>query len=370
MQNPFKYGCIVTGADFCDRPELINQLRQNIKAGQNIVVYGERRIGKSSAVYQAVLKEKPRKPLLIDLMGIKSVDGLVKRILKALVAHEKKRGFVATILKKFASMRPTMSLDPVTSMPTISFDASVSLSAESIGEAIDLIKNEYGEKKVVVIMDEFQDILDLHDSKEALAILRANIQYQDKLPYVFVGSIRGKMNSIFADSQSPFFKAAIPIEVNPIDNKRFATFIEEKMKKGKRIIGQQSIDTIFDIANNIPGDIQQMCQALWSVSQEGDQIDSDKTKEALQLIFSRERYAYEDCVRLLTKFQHKSLVGIANEGGENIFSNKFMKATGFTNASTLRKCIQRLVALNILFDYKGEYRFINPFFRAWLLTTA
>ncbi|MBN1625238.1 MAG: ATP-binding protein [Deltaproteobacteria bacterium] len=367
MQNPFKYGQIVTGSDFCPRPELIRQLEEHIKSGQNVVVYGERRVGKSSAVYQAAINSKPRIPLLIDFMGIKSIDALIKRILKALIAQKDKQGMMTSILKKFAAIRPTLSLDPVTSMSTFSFDASVEIKAESISEVIDLIKDLYGDKKVVVIMDEFQDILDLPGSREALAILRSVIQYQTNIPYIFVGSIRHKMSAIFIDSDSPFFKSAIPVEIEPIPADEFGVFIEKKFTEGKRKIRRERIDRLFEIAGNIPGDVQQLCEALWAVTKEKESIDAEEIKSALELIFSRERSAYENYVRLITGMQMKSLLAIAGRGGKSIFSNEFMKAAGFTNASSLKRCINRLTDLNLLFDYKGEYRFVNPFFRAWLI---
>jgi hypothetical protein len=60
-------------------------------------------------------------------------------------------------------------------------------------------------------------------------------------------------------------------------------------------------------------------------------------------------------------------MGIAKEGGKSVFSVSFMKAAGFNNPSSVRKAITRLIKLNILFESGKEYRFVNPFFRAWLL---
>ena len=48
--NPFKYGCVVDGEFFCPRPELERQLRAFAESGQNVVVQGERRMGKTSLI--------------------------------------------------------------------------------------------------------------------------------------------------------------------------------------------------------------------------------------------------------------------------------------------------------------------------------
>jgi len=71
--NPFKYGTIVSGKDFCGRKELLEQLIGHIESSKRVVVLGERRIGKSSAVYEAVQKCKGVRLLYIDLLGIKTI---------------------------------------------------------------------------------------------------------------------------------------------------------------------------------------------------------------------------------------------------------------------------------------------------------
>ncbi len=86
--NPFKYGSIVLGNNFCGRKNLLKQIAAHMDAAQNIVVIGERRIGKSSLVYEAVRKLKGTDILYLDLLGIKSADALCKRMLRIFI-HEK-----------------------------------------------------------------------------------------------------------------------------------------------------------------------------------------------------------------------------------------------------------------------------------------
>lgn len=252
-------------------------------------------------------------------------------------------------------------------MPTIAFDASVEIDAQSIGEAIGLIQELYGKKKIAVVMDEFQDILALPDAHEAMAILRANIQYQSDIAYLFVGSIRHQMDDIFNSSKSPFFKSAIPIEVRSLEGDRFKAFIETRFKKGGRTISAELLSRVIEIGHHIPGDVQQLCEALWAVTRKNQAVDKSALSNALALIFSRERGAYENYVRLMTALQYKSLKAIARHGGKSIYAIKFLKAAGFNNPSSLKRCVTRLIDLNILYDYSGELRFVNPFFRAWLL---
>jgi AAA+ ATPase superfamily predicted ATPase len=367
LMNPFKYGTIVSGKDFCGRKTLLKQIIGYIESSQHIVILGERRVGKSSVVYEAVLKCNGERLLYVDLLGIKSIDALCRRILRAIVVLEQKTGWFDKIIKTLSYLRPTISVDPITSMPTVSFDASIEMKANSIPEVLTLIESLDKKRPVVVVFDEFQDILNLEDAHEALAILRSKIQFQGDIPYIFVGSIRHKMDEIFTHHDSPFFKSAIPLTVDPLSYEEFSEFLKKKFTTGQRSIHDEVLEKVFKIANNIPGDIQQLCEALWEVTSGKDIIISpDKLKNALELIFAREQKSYENYINLLTNIQLKCLMAIAKEGGKSVFSVSFMKSAGFNNPSSVQRAITRLIKLNILFKSNDEYRFINPFFRAWL----
>jgi len=364
---PFKYGTIVSGKDFCGRVTLLKQISDYVESAQNIVVLGERRVGKSSAVYKAVRSTKKGKLLYVDLFGIKSIDTLCRRILRSIVVLDKKKSWFEKVVKNLSYLRPSISVDPITSMPTVSFDATIELEISSISEVFDLIASIHKKSPLVVVFDEFQDILNVEDPKGAFALIRSKVQFQGHIPYVFVGSIRHKMDHIFSDHNSPFFKSAIPITVNPLPFDEFSRFLKRKFKIGNREVADGLLKKVFEIADHIPGDVQQLCEALWQVSSESDTIDADTLNQALFLVFAREQKSYENYVALLTNLQFKCLMAIAKKGGKKVFSLPFLKAGGFNNPSSVKRAIERLTKINILFEKDGEVKFINPFFRAWLL---
>ena len=108
--NPFKYGSVVLGKDFCGRSDLIKQVQGHIESSQNIVVYGERRVGKTSLIYEATRRQKGYRTLQIDLMNIKSVNTLCRKFLSALGAMEQQSGFFERFLKSIPSLRPRSPL--------------------------------------------------------------------------------------------------------------------------------------------------------------------------------------------------------------------------------------------------------------------
>lgn len=365
--NPFKYGQIVRADDFCPRPKLLKEIKEFIISGQNVVVRGERRIGKTSLILEAIGRLGKKRPLYVDLLEIKTSDDFCKRLAKAMISMEQQSGFLEKILRSLSQLKPSIKIEPLTGQPTVSLDAAAKLKPDSIEGLLDLMLMSNKRKAIVVVFDEFQDILNLKDSKETLAILRSKIQFHTTIPYIFAGSIRNRMDEIFNNPDSAFYKSAISIEVGPLDKKIFIPFLTKKFASGKRSIDSHLFDKIFDIAENVPGDIQQLCEALWETTSHGDKITDKNIPETLKLIYARESKGYEAAIVQLTGQQIKCLVGLAKMGGRKPQSASFLQGAGIALPASVKKALTRLEQLKIIFHYQGEYRFVNPFFKSWLI---
>jgi len=366
--NPFRYGQIVKENDFCPRPELEKNLANQLKRGQNIYIQGERRTGKSSLIFETIRKLKRPRIIYIDLLETKTSDDFVKRIVSSVISIEQPESVLNKVFKKLSYLRPVASIDPLSGMPTLSLDPSVQLKPDSISAVLDLISSlQLKTKPLVVVFDEFQDILNLKDASETLAQLRSKIQFQTDIPYLFAGSIRNKMNRIFNDPDSAFFKSAIPLEVGPLNKISFQEFIAKKFKTGKRKISSPVMDHIFVTCFDVAGDIQQLCSAMWDVTSPGDAIFEEQIPLALERLFSHETKGYETTLNIISGQQLKFLTGLARMGGHTPTSSQFLKQSGIPQASSAQAALKRLLDLKIIFHYENEVRFMNPFFRAWLL---
>lgn len=365
--NPFKYGQVVSAGDFCPRPGLLKQLLGAIKSGQNVVLQGERRIGKTSLIYEAVRKSKGYRMLYVDLLEIKTTEDLCKRILTAIVSLEQKAGFLEKILKSLSQLRPVVSLDPMTGKPSISLDASIKLHPDSIDGLLDLILAMNKRKPLVAVFDEFQDILNLKTSKETLAALRSKIQFHSVIPYLFAGSVRNQMRGIFTDPESPFFKSAAALDVGPLQEDVFMRFLIKKFEAGNRAVETTVLKKAIEIADNVPGDVQEMCACLWETTSENDKITEKNIGPALQLIYARESKGYEAALVQLSSQQLKCLTGLARMGGKSPLSADFLQGVGIALPASAKTALNRLVQLKIVYRHQEEYKFVNPFFRSWLI---
>jgi hypothetical protein len=362
--NPFRFGQVVQGKDFCPRPVLLDALAVHIDRGQNVYVQGERRVGKTSLVCEAARLRK-RRTIYIDLLGVKTAEDVARRIVTAVLAGERQAGYLEKILKTLATMRPSVGIDPMTGLPSISIAMASPVTTDTVAGAIDLI--QACRQPLMVVFDEFQDIMRVEDSRTVLAVMRSRIQFQGETPYIFCGSVRHSMDSIFINADSPFFKSALPVVVGPLERERFQEFLGTRFAASAIPVAPSVFDRVFDLCMNIPGDVQQMCAALWECGGEKGETDPGLIEQCLGWIWAQEVKGYEMTLQVLSPQQLKVLSGIARLGGHAPMSSDFLREIGGVAASSAKAALVRLMTLNVVYLYDGDYRFTNPFFRAWVI---
>jgi len=365
--NPFRYGQVVSKQDFCPRPALSRQLSNFLKSGQNVVLQGERRVGKTSLIVETTRKLRSHRLLYIDLLEIKTIDDLAKRMVAAIISLEHQAGLLEKALRSLSQLRPTVAIDPISGQPSISLDASAALRPDSLTGLLDLIADLNQRKRLVVAFDEFQDILNLPKVAEALATLRSKVQFHTEIPYLFSGSVRNQMKDIFMDPGSAFFKSAISLDVGPLREKPFMKFLTTRFESGRRGIEPELLSQVLELADSIPGDVQELCACLWDTTSLGQSLSSQSLGPALELIYARESKGYEATLVQLSAQQLKCLTGLARMGGDAPLSSAFLKNTGIALPASVKKALNRLVKMKVVYRYENQYKFVNPFFKSWLI---
>jgi hypothetical protein len=364
--NPFTYGRVVSTSSYCPRQRLEAALKSHLLSGQNNYIEGERRTGKTSLIFETIRTIKSRRIVYIDLLEVRSTEDVHKRVLSGIVKAEARASVLQSFLKKISALRPTMTFDPVSGLPSLSLDAAVGLKPESIDGLFGLFSEREFRNSVVVI-DEFQDLLNLPDARQVLAVMRSKIQFLKSVPFVFCGSIRGKIHTIFNDADSPFFKSALPLEVGTIDRAAFKAFIASKFAGAKISVSPSMVDRLLGLTHENPGDTQQLCSAIYNVTSPRDTVGEETVQQALRHIFAEECKGYESHLARITGMQLRAIRTVARIGGARILSADFMTMSGIRHPSTIKKALSRLEELKILFTAAGEYKFVNPFFAQWLV---
>ena len=366
MKNPFTFGRVVDGKDYCPRPEQEALLTQSIRSGHNVAVIGQRRVGKTSIILRTANAQPGAHLLYVDLLAVNTVAEIGERIGRAYIKLGHVNGFLQNAMKLFAKLRPSLSFDPLTGTPSVGLSVKRSQSMQTLEDVLDQLLEGHKRDPLVVVFDEFQDVLRVEDPQKALALMRGKIQHHGDLPYIFSGSIRNKMRTIFNDPDSAFFKSAITLELEPLNVEQFESFLRKHFESGKRTTDPDLFQNIADLGIQITGDVQQLCWALWEASEPGDIVDKNTITKALERIFTLERISYEDTVSELTDVQRRCLVSLVKTGGQSIHSKLFKETSGVAQSSSITKAVNRLVERRIVYKHRKTYQAANPFFAVWL----
>jgi len=368
--NPFVYGKIVENEAFCPRDALISELGGCFESGQNTVLFGRRRVGKSSLVLAAG-KHFPKRLLFrVDLFFTKDTAMFLEYCSNALFSFQNQRkGMFEEILSALKRVRPRIELDSNTGAPSLSFGlsgADPALLLHTVDDFFDYLGNAFGKNQLIVCFDEFQSILEYPEPEALLAKIRSKVQYHP-FPYVFTGSDRSGLKTVFTRPKSPFYKSVRPIEVPSIPRKDFQPFLQKKFADGERTVSAEVWNELFSL--EIPGDIQQLCAALWENSSAGDSLVKNVLPAAWGQIFAQEIEGFRSLLGELTALQLRVLKQIAKTGTENLYSLDSQQAIG-ASASSIRRSLTALTAKWILAKDDGAVYFNNPFLRQFLLCTS
>ena len=362
----FKYGMVVDGENYCPRPELARQFSQLVESGLNVVVQGERRMGKTSFVYETISAMRGMELVYVDLYCVKTIEEFCRRVVAAVSVLDRRTSFLRRTAKLIANLRPVLTIDRDTGTPQLTVDAKASNAVASVEEVMDMLSAHAAKRRLCIVFDEFQDVLELDDADILLARLRAKIQFQNKTPHVFLGSVRNRMHEIFDSPKSPFYKSATSFSIGAISPEDFKRFLAARFKLARRNVSNAALDRILEIADGISGDVQELCETIWLATRNGDVVGDKEIDAGLKLVFAREEKAFGPILARLTPIQSAVLKGLARAPGARPFSGDFMSECAIRNVGTVTRALTRLTADDIIYEHAGAWRFANPFFREWL----
>ncbi len=361
--NPFVSGIVVTGRDFCGRVDDLKFLKSHLAGAGRVFVVGPRRVGKTSLITECVRTTK-KSLLRIDLYGIRSFNDLARHIVDGILSVENDLKSVSTFLKAIGNLRPQVSVDPATNAINFSLSPTARLLPESMDGLLDYIGNMKG---VFVHFDEFQEIKHLPDYELLLKRMRSRIQLHNATAYVFSGSVRSDMESMFSNPSAAFFKSALRLEVGPLESPLFIQYIVRKFSKTKRKITSSAAEVIIERAFHIPGDVQRLCTAIWDITEEGDEVSELRMELGLNRVFASDRRSFEAYLNNVSAQQMSSLRALASLGGRSNMSTEFMNETGIVNSSSIHRALTALVKKDIIYKMGTTYAFCDPFLGQWIV---
>jgi AAA+ ATPase superfamily predicted ATPase len=372
IPNPFVYGQILLpGKPFCSRPELEASVLEAAGSQQRIVLLGERRMGKSSLV-EHTLDGAERILVPVDLRGLDSmadfIDRLLLKLSTKLEAHRLLLKHLPVALKEALSFIAEVN---VNLHGILQVSARAKPKASTVIRAMDAVERASRWRPLVIFFDEFQDIVENLEEREArhlLGVLRGEIQRHSRVAYLFAGSARGSMLELFTAERSHFYQSATVLEVGPIPQGAMAEFLSGQFARGKREIRPDTLQAIFALAGESPNDQQQLAYHLWTQSIPG-RLGLEELQRAFSALMAEVSRRGEIILEGATPAQRRVLFAVALRENEETATDSFIRFSGFnTNSSVVSAMRPFLKGNNALLEKRGSrVRYRERFMRLWVL---
>lgn len=347
--NTFKFGTIVSGEYFTDRQNELETIKHRLDSENHIILISPRRFGKSSLIRKS-LNEIQRPFIWLDLQYVLSVNDFATQLLKAtlsLFTYEK----IKYEIRHFRII-PTLSTNPNTNEWQISFQpsADTTILLEDVMHLLEKLSTN--EKKIIVVLDEFQEVKQI--SKTFDKQLRAIMQHQEGLNYIFMGSQEGMMREIFEHKKSPFYHFGQLMRLDKIPYNDFYQFLFKRLPE---IPNKDAIATeILSFTSCHPYYTQQLASQVWELITYKE-IHQNVVAQSIQIISEIHDLDYERLWNNLNRTDRSILLQLARS--ENPLQNRTLAT------STTFSALKRLQNSGLIIRTE-TYELEDPFFNYWL----
>ena len=351
MKNPFKFGTIVEAEYFTDRVKEVAYICQFIQSANHLILISPRRFGKSSVVAKAV-KESRRDSITVNLQQVTSVADLSAKLLREFYkVHPVER--VRHLITHFRII-PTVSTNALTGSIEVSFQPGVD-GTMLLEDVMALIEKAHSEdNRLIVVLDEFQDILDLdpHLDKK----LRAIMQMQKHVNYILLGSQESMMTDIFEKKKSPFYHFGQLMRLGKLPREDFYHYLSERLASCFKDEHDTLADRILTYTSCHPYYSQQLAANIWQVGMLQPNSD-DPFISAIDQIVTTHGLDYERLWQNLNRTNKWIMQHIASSSPLQ---------TGEHRTSTIYSALKRLQKDGYVI-YSDHYEIEDPFFREWII---
>lgn len=354
---------------FCNRTQETAFLLNNIAKARPTLVMSPRRYGKSSLVHHAMKKAKVCYAHVDFYKAIteediqQSILDAVGQVLAQIESRPEKLVRLAQDVFSHLQIGLTLSGAKV----SLSWHASHERVADRVEMALQALHDYLASKKkhAVIFIDEFQKLVVISKDHAIEAALRHVVQSSQQICYIFAGSNRHLLESMFFDSNRPFFRLCDTLKLQRIEPKHYLPYINHAAIDAWSVeLDNAVIDHILSLTHCHSYYVNMLCSILWRNDDAPTCAHVDAAWQHCQMV---DKAIIENELDLLSNNQRKVLVATAKLGQlSEPGSERFRRLTGLA-ATSIAQAVNVLLQKDFLYqDAQGCYYLIDPLMQSLL----
>ena len=362
---------IALGKAFCNRSKERTQLKQLINQGRHTVLIAPRRYGKTSLINQVLIELKLPCTLIeltlatstaeVQTLIVKYVSDLLYKILpKTLKAKQK-------ILALFKWLNPELVLTAAGQKLQFKPNFTKTDTGENIAQILLQLDKAAGlaKKRVVVVIDEFQQLSEIGDSQLEAAFRHA-MQYSKHVSYVFSGSHRHMLYCMFNDKNRPFYNSCEIMNIERISRGHYTPFIQNaaKQKWGKQL-PDDVLNCIFELSALHPSYVNRICGHFWLTNK---MPTVNSVSEYWNNFVASRRSEFSEDLLNLSKNQKRVIAYLVKNPTAQPSDKNICNATELSEPS-VRQSVKVLLDRDIIYrDSENILQVLDPALKAYINT--
>lgn len=358
ITNPFFFESPSDKWSFTDREALTDKLLQLMReSGRRLLIFGRRRMGKTSLLKNAAEKAKVTF-IYCDISTAANLSEVARKLMDE--APPEEGGRLSKALEIAGKYLKSVGVSA--SKITITGELRPLDGNKTLEGVLNTLNERAAQNDEIwtVCLDEFQEIRALGGPKVDWQ-LRGIMQGHRNLNYIFTGSDH-RIVGWMTEPTAPFFKQLQQMEVGPIERDHMARWIERRAKMGGLSpfpYGAQ----IVDKAGPCTGDIVRLAKTVFGLAI--GRAPKDIVSAAFDSIALVElRAEFLNHWRDLSINQRGVLRAIADDKPPTAMAT--LREYGLRAASTAGTAVEALVDRQFLTRTDDSIIFDNPFFRRWV----
>ena len=372
MKNPFILKGYISDDYFCDRKKETAELIRFIANDNNVVLVSPKRMGKTGLIEHCFRQKEISEnyyTFFVDIYATRNLQEFVYKLGKEIFERLKPRGkkFTENFFNIISSLRPAYKLDEITGTPIFDIGINEIRSSEITLEEIFKYLNT-SDKPCIIAIDEFQQITK-YPEKNIEAILRTHIQKTTKTTFIFSGSQRHILHTMFFSASHPFYQSAVLQSLDAIDKNEYIDFADKHFRRTGKKVSVSYIERSYDLFEGHTFYVQAIMNQLFSELDDGVECTDKLFADALlNRVFSYETL-FAEILNLLPERQKEMLCAVAKEGkASTITSGAFVKKHTLHSSASAQTAARQLLEKDILTRNGNDYAVYDRFFGLWLQT--
>lgn len=345
MGKAFVYGMSVGGDNFTDRIEETKRIKLDFENGINVILISPRRMGKTSLIKKVISEmDSPEiKVVYMDIYDCRSEYDFYNRFAETMMKStgNQLEQVMENIKRFLVRVSPKLSFSPE---PNSEFSVSLGItprdySPEEILDLPERIAKEQG-IRIVVCIDEFQQIGEFADSLTVQKRLRGVWQHHQHVSYCFFGSKKHLMENIFQSRRMPFYQFGEMLHLKCIPTEYWVPFICSRFEKYGKKISEEYAARICHTVKNYSSYVQQLA---WNVMAETEiEVNEESFTEGFSALLEQNSSLFIQQTEGLTTYQLNFIRLLCNgiHSGFNTQSVVEQYSLGSkSNVDRIKKCL-------------------------------